>query len=509
MNRTSSIQVGDLPPEDARERAAGGTPLRRRQRALRTAWPLILLFAVSLPAVTPRIYASDEVQYFVFLRSAWFDHDLSFDNDYRYFYEHGIAASEGFHQTHLEMTTETGRRLNYGTVGPAILWAPFYGVADILVRVGAVAGPRDGFSHPYIAAVCYGSAFYTLLALLLSAAAARQMVDGRAGAVSAVTISSLVVFAGTPLVFYSHVAPVFAHACSAFAVALFVFTWLRVRRAWRARGLIALGAAAALMTMVREQDVFFIVGPAIDFALALRAPDRAREGGPAGDAVGTPSRSRLLANASAACAAFAIAWLPQALAYLTLNGRLGPSHLVSRKMAWTSPHALQVLASPENGLLFWTPLVLLCLAGLLLLATDRAPAHRRAIACMLAMFAAQAYISGSVQSWRVAGAFGQRRFVGVTVLLVIGLATILVRARSKASRALVAVLLAACTWWNVALIVQFATGQMDRQRLTLGANAYNTFVVVPRELPRIVYRYAFDRKSFYAAPPGGVRRPVE
>ena len=37
------------------------------------------------------------------------------------------------------------------------------------------------------------------------------------------------------------------------------------------------------------------------------------------------------------------------------------------------------------------------------------------------MVALQVYVGGSVESWTVAGAFGQRRFVALTVLLVIGL----------------------------------------------------------------------------------------
>ena len=57
---------------------------------------LVLLFIVSLPAVTSRLYASDEIEYYSFLRSLWFDHDLSFDNEYRYFYDHGIARGMGF-----------------------------------------------------------------------------------------------------------------------------------------------------------------------------------------------------------------------------------------------------------------------------------------------------------------------------------------------------------------------------------------------------------------------------
>ena len=70
---------------------------------------LLLVFLVSLPAITPRIYASDEVQYFAYLRSIWFDHDVSFENEYQHFQASGFAAL-GFHETFLERTTETGRR---------------------------------------------------------------------------------------------------------------------------------------------------------------------------------------------------------------------------------------------------------------------------------------------------------------------------------------------------------------------------------------------------------------
>ena len=41
--------------------------------------------------------------------------------------------------------------------------------------------------------------------------------------------------------------------------------------------------------------------------------------------------------------------------------------------------------------------------------------------CLLAMVACQIYVTGSVGSWTLAGAFGQRRFVALTPILVIGL----------------------------------------------------------------------------------------
>ena len=57
-----------------------------------------------------------------------------------------------------------------------------------------------------------------------------------------------------------------------------------------------------------------------------------------------------------------------------------------------------------------------------------------------------------------------------------------------------------CVWWNIALMFQFATGLMDRQRLEPARNAYHAFVTVPLEAPSLVFRYLTDRESFYHPP---------
>ena len=100
-----------------------------------------------------------------------------------------------------------------------------------------------------------------------------------------------------------------------------------------------------------------MIAPALDWALAWwRAPQDAARRRRGGGCVG--------ARAGRRRAAFAIAYAPQLLAYIALNGYPRPSPLVARKMNWLSPHALDVLASPEHGLLFWTPLALLAIVGL-------------------------------------------------------------------------------------------------------------------------------------------------
>lgn len=456
---------------------------------------LALVFAASLPAVTARLYSSDEVQYFSYLRSLWFDRDVSFENEYRYFYDHQIAQSAGYHETFLERQTATLRRVNYATMGCAVLWAPFYGVADVSVRIRRALGSdvaADGYSRPYIAAVAYGSAFYGFATILLSIAAARRIIGP--GALS----SGLAVWAGTPLLFYMYVAPPFSHACSAFAVAVFVTIWLHVRRTWTLRGMLALGLAGALMAIVREQDIFFTLGPALDFALALLKRKRPRDA------------AKFLAPAVAGCAAFAVGCLPQLMAYSALNGRThrilgmaypGPAADVQRKMSWHAPHALQVLFSPEHGFLFWTPLAVISIAGLVLLAVRTSarpgPDAGRVGACMLLMVATQVYISGAVESWTVAGAFGQRRFVAVTIFLVVGLAAARAAVRGRAAQVVMPAVIVLAVYWNIALMAEFGTLMMDRQRLEVRRNAYDAFVTLPRIGPELVYRYLAQRESFY------------
>ena len=181
-----------------------------------------------------------------------------------------------------------GYKRNFAPIGSALLWAPFYAIGDAGVRIARLFGSSvaaDGFSRPYISAITYGSAVYGFLALVLSAIAARRIVGVTAGALAAVCF-------GTPLVFYMYVAPGFSHANSAFAVAAFVVVWLHVRRDWSAGGVAALGALAALMGMVREQDLFIAIGPAIDYVVTDGSRRARREPVARRDAVEGCARSR-------------------------------------------------------------------------------------------------------------------------------------------------------------------------------------------------------------------------
>jgi hypothetical protein len=463
-------------------------PQRAAPSGVRASLILCLAFVISLPAVTARIYASDEVEFFSWLHSLSFDRDASFENEYAHFYESGQVKNPAFHQTFLEERNAAGHRRNFTPIGCALLWAPFYLAGHVAARV--TGAPADGFSQPYISAVAIGSACYGFLALLLSSAIAGRVV-GRG------TAAAVAVWIGTPLLFYMYVTPMFSHACSAFATSLFLWTWIRVRDRWSASGALALGAAGALMAIVREQDVFFIAGPLLDFSRSLlvrRSSPAAGRGSPA-------------IAAAAGALGFVLVFAPQLLAYKSLNNQFGPDDSVRNKMFWTAPHGWQVLFDAKHGLFAWTPLALIAVAGLVWLAVKgprggveawRLPDARWIGVCAIVMFVLQAYIAGAVESWTVAGAFGQRRFVSVTPLLVLGLAALFDVPRLQ--RALT-VLVAISVWWNLGLMAQFGTNTMDRQRLALKANAWRTFVELPREAPSLAWQYLTNRGTFYGRPP--------
>jgi hypothetical protein len=260
----------------------------------------------------------------------------------------------------------------------------------------------------------------------------------------------------------------------------------------------ALGAAGALMVMVREQDVFFGAAVALDFGLWSLGVGTWELGlGSWKLGVGSwelgvgrwAARARSLITAAIA---FVVVYSPQLAAYKIVNGHFGPHASVSNKMHWWSPHVFQVMFDPQHGYVLWTPLALLAIVGLGMLAT-----RSREGTILLLMVALQFYIGGSVESWTVAGGFGQRRLVSISAALVIGYSCLWSLARARAARtALVAVTLIA-VYWNLALTAEFATGLMDRQTLEPRRNAYDAFVTLPRMAPSLAYRYVFDRSSFY------------
>jgi hypothetical protein len=443
---------------------------------LRPPWVLLILFVVTLPLVTYKIRGADEIEYYSYLRSLAFDHDLDFTNEYRHFYDQNPQGLEGFKATFLDgRSPDTGLPINFAPIGSAVLWSPFFGLAHLGVVAARALGaqvPADGYALPYVVAVSLGSALYALLGLWLTYAALVRWGEVRSRVASVVVVA---IWLGTPLLYYTTIAPTFSHACSVFATALLLWRWLAVRESSVIRQWILLGVLGGVAGLVREQDLFLLAVPAVDACLQA-----------------WPARAwRAAASRIAALVAGSfVGFLPQIAVYHVLNGSFTPSRHVAHKMTFTSPHALQVLFDPGHGFFLWTPLAFVATAGLLWALRK---GRRAIVGPLLVGYLTQIWLNGSVESWSQAGAFGSRRFLSLTFILAWGLAVVVGPSLRRFRRTTV-VVLALLVWWNVSLMIQFGLRLMDRQRLEWPRVAVNQVVGVPPRLGRTAWLFLVDRE---------------
>lgn len=480
------------PPVTTTSETRPGTARERRPRLERGLVLLIALYMLSLPFMTHDIRAADEIEYFSYLHSVAFDRDLDFTNEYAYFIARSPAKyscpsgrtpdCNRFKETFYDRTTPTGKKPNFGPIGTAILWAPFYAAGHVAALVGQQLGLpviADGYSKPYVWAITLGSALLALAGLLLSYQVARTL----AGPVAAFW-ATFTIWLATPTIFYSHLAPGYSHAASLFAVSLFLYLWQRWRdrlAPWQA---IALGAAGGLVAMVREQDALFLAVPVVYGAFEVVRLARASRWAAA---------TAYVVRVALLGATAVVTFLPQVVVYYVLNGNGRPNQDVSDKMSVVPPYFLQVLLDPAHGLFIWSPILLLAVGGLLLL-TWRQP---RLGLALLTGFVLTWYINGAIKTWTTAGSFGARRFLNCTPLFVLGLAFAFERLRQSRAARLIPIVSLVAILWNAGLIVQFVMEYMNRQGMSWPLVARNQFVVVPRELPGILMRLVTNRNSFY------------
>ncbi|HEU5100306.1 MAG TPA: hypothetical protein VFU22_14860, partial [Roseiflexaceae bacterium] len=459
---------------------------------------IVAVFLLLLPLSFPRIYATDEVQYYAYLRSVYFDHDLDFRNEYEHFAAIGeqqrppdpAVRNALLHIDAQNPNPITGKLRNVAPIGSAIMWAPGFVLADLGVRAANAFGAgiaADGYSRPYIWAACFMSALYGLGGLLLSYRLARRF----AGAFAA-TLATIAIWLATPLVMYTFILMPWSHTSGFFLFALFLAVWLgpearprtkdqRLRtkddagnadrdRAvlnpppWSfvvglsSRGLgrwALLGLIGGLMTITREQLGLLLIIPAAEAVIAYTGFARARR---------WDAARRLLTGHVLFAAFFATMLAPQLVTYQILNGRPLPSSTVGSKLIWCSPHFIDTLIDYDprpsawcyfddpiaaklkpfaHGAFLWSPILVPALLGLGLLARGRSvgAAGRRAqgapvlAALLLLGFLAQTYINGAFgTTWHLTRSFGFRRLIECTPIFVLGLAPLLASLRQRLGR---------------------------------------------------------------------------
>jgi hypothetical protein len=456
---------------------------------------LIALFVAIAPLATQRIYASDEIQYFAYTHSLFFDGDLDFSNEYLHFYNSNKQKfADIFTDLYGKREPATGLPINVAPVGTGLMWLPFFALAHVAVLTANALGANvaaDGYSQPYISAICLASYLYGCLGLLLCYSVASRFFPRAIAALGVVTA-----WLATPAIFYTVIAPPWSHATSLLTVTLFLWLWWRTRRPegripWQWA---LLGASAGLMMLVREQDAVFMSVPVVDFGLWAWGKMRKSKLREARAELG-----RWVLGLGLMLLAALLVFTPQLVAYKVITGHVGPSKVVSGKLDWISPNFLNVLFSPEHGLLPWTPVLALSLAGLGLLWRKE-----RVLALVLATaFVLQVYVAGSFLTWQSASSFGQRRFINCTLIFVLGLAALADWALANGwPRWVLVAVPALFVAWNAGLLMQYALWCSQQRQALDWATVLRGQLEMPTRAVGLVWDFLTDRQKFYRATRG-------
>lgn len=443
---------------------------------------LVLLFLLTLPLMNPWV-RGDGVGYYAFARSILIEHKLDFRQDW-------LHANASFRMDRIEPNgqinpnqfTVTGHLDNHFAVGPAILWAPFLVVAHAGVllcdRFGAHI-PANGFSRPYLLAMSFGTALYGFLAVVIAFVLARRYVPERWAFLAAIGI-----WFGSSLPVYMYFNPSWSHAQSAFTASLFVWYWFRTRGARSVAQWALLGAVAGLMSDVYYPAALLLLFPLFEslavYWTSLRRRDFARAG------------RCLLENCMFGAVALVV-FIPTLIAKKVIYGsyfQMGYGHLWN----FASPAVLKVPFSADHGLFSWTPILMASVVGLFLLLRYDSLSGATAIA----VFSAFLYTIGCYADWDGLSSFGNRFFISLTPLFIVGLAALfdsLARAWQPRRTSILATgATAALVLWNLGLIFQWGMHLIPpRGPISFRAAAYNQVAVVPEQAASAIDMYLTRR----------------
>jgi hypothetical protein len=341
---------------------------------------------------------SDGFSYYVYLPSWLIHQDPTLDS---------VAADccggtySGF--TLIVRWPETGRWLNIHPIGVAVLMLPFFVPAHLLTLWSNLT--PDGFSLYYQHAAGLAGLTYMLIGLAILR---RMLLEHfRAG----VTLATLITITfGTNLFHYGTADATFSHAFAFFSICALVAL---TERWWQMPTIgcgIGLGAIAGLVVLIRHTNaIFLLIVPLYGVASAH-------------DAGSLPRRLWQHRRPLAAMAVtFAIVVFPQLLIYkrATMRWLVSPYAGLGLGFNFASPHLAQVLFSTQKGLFFWSPALLLAVAGM---ASPRGSARQRRIGAAVGL-GIETYLIASFSDWQFAGSYGHRAFTDSLGILALFLAS--------------------------------------------------------------------------------------
>jgi hypothetical protein len=344
----------------------------------------------------------------------------------------------------------------------------------------------DGFSRPYIVTMALATAIYGFLGLWLSFLLARRYVEERWA-----LLATLGIWFASSLPVYMYFNPSWSHAHSVFIVGVFLWYWHETRAGRTLWQWAILGLISGLMLDVYYANIALLAIPLFEslgeYWRELRPPQRDWQ-----------HARRLFTANLAYCFATLFAFLPTLITRQIIYGHpLELGYGGTDVWKWKSPNLGGVLFSSDHGLLAWTPILIPAVAGLVLFLRQERKLAAYLIGASLSFY----YLIAIDPCWDGLSSFGNRKFLSLAPLFVLGLAVTFrefanVFRKSQGALVTARSVTALLVVWNLAFIFQWGTHLVPaRGPISWRQMAYNQVAVVPTRVVTDVGAYIGHRRS--------------
>jgi hypothetical protein len=330
------------------------------------------------------------------------------------------------------------------------------------------------------------SCLYGFLCLLISYRLARKY----AGPLWSF-LATLAIWGASSLSVYMYFNPSWSHAHSACTCALSLWDWDRTREQRSLARWLVTGLIVGLMLNVYYANFMLVSILAIEAVPQYAKLLRARP-------VLVPVILQLAGRHTLFGLVVLAVMIPTfASRWAVYGGPFNTGYLPVRDFLWHSPAFFSILFSANHGLLSWTPLLLFPIIGLLFFAI-RVP---KVGVPFLAGFTAFYLFMSIYPDWAGIFSYGNRFFVSLTALFVLGLSFLLQQIaagyrRPGTALALASVVLLCFVVWNLGLMYQWGTHLIPaRGPISFREAATNQLSMVPHQISAQLKSYIFRRSD--------------
>ena len=327
----------------------------------------------------------DVIFYYGYLPATFIYHDWSFR----------FADKPGFTGTVWSIPLPNGNRIQKMTMGVAMLYSPFFGIAHLYT--GLTGGVTDGYSLYYQRALIWAGVFYFILGIFLLRKILIQFFDDIVVSLVLITLSI-----GTNLFNYAIWEGAMSHVYSFFLFALALWALLKWIKSQTLGLTIILGLAIGMIVLIRPTNAMFILFMGLYFFFRP---------------ISFKEKWKFIADSKwklivLSCAAILVI-IPQMLYWKFNTGQYLFNSYFGNNFYFNNPQIINGLFSYNKGWFVYTPLMLLAVTGLLLMGGK----IKEWLWPTLITMAITIYVTFSWWCWWYGGGLGARPLVEFYVIM--------------------------------------------------------------------------------------------